>query len=220
MDKESDQEAASLTAILAYAIIASTILSTWEYDRIIRNFDQSLRSGTITSDLMRPIYHPLYLFLLSAGQHFGKTAVLSVPVCACALLLSGALPEVGISIVVFLILYLVSICIAFLLNIIFAFLTTVGFSALSCEWVLRGLLQLLSGSLVPLWFFPQTVQNFAAYLPFAWVTYYPASIYAGTMSASKGVGFFAGGVFWILALGAIAAVWWNAILRRTVAGGG
>lgn len=93
-------------------------------------------------------------------------------------------------------------------------------TALSLEWLLQGLLALLSGSFMPLWFFPDALLPLLRYLPFAWVGFYPVAVYLGKLAPAQVCSHLALGSGWAVILTLLVlAVWRQATRRINVQGG-
>jgi ABC-2 type transport system permease protein len=93
-------------------------------------------------------------------------------------------------------------------------------TAQSLDWFFNSIMTLLSGGLLPLWFFPQWLAAIAGHLPFAWVSYYPAAVYLGKLDVAQTLIYFAIGAAWLAALlGALTWLWSAARHRLVVQGG-
>ncbi|MEZ0067095.1 ABC-2 type transport system permease protein [Streptacidiphilus sp. MAP12-20] len=79
---------------------------------------------------------------------------------------------------------------------------------------------LLSGALIPLWFFPGWLGGVAAGLPFAAGVSTPISLYAGRIRLADAVPALAGQAGWCLALAMVTALGWRRAGRRLVVLGG
>jgi ABC-2 type transport system permease protein len=75
-------------------------------------------------------------------------------------------------------------------------------------------LRIMSGSTVPLEFFPPTLETAARLLPFAYMQYFSMQIYLeriSTFEAVKGIGI---QLFWIAVLAFLAKIFWQKALKR------
>lgn len=100
------------------------------------------------------------------------------------------------------------------------FLTSIAAFWLEETWFLRVimifLVRLLSGSLIPLDLFPSGIVAVLRYTPFPYLTYYPVQIFQGTVGALDAIlNLFA----WIIILGVLNKIVWNAGVRRYSAAG-
>jgi ABC-2 type transport system permease protein len=211
----------SLPQMITYAVLAGTVLSAWEWARLIQAIDLAITTGDVSVALLKPVHYPLYLLATECGNLCFRLAAVVLPIVLAIALLYGLLPPAswlhGVAFVGF---WALSFGIQFLLSMLFGLLAFWLMTAFSLEWLLQGLLVLLSGSFVPLWFFPESLTGLVRHLPFAWVGFYPVAVYLGTLSPSQVLAYFALGVGWaaILATG-VLVLWRRATLRITVQGG-
>jgi ABC-2 type transport system permease protein len=107
-----------------------------------------------------------------------------------------------------------------LISALFGLLAFWLLTSFSLEWLMQAILNLLSGSLIPFWFFPQPFGVIAEHLPFAWIVYYPAAVWLGRLDPGQSLLYFGIGLLWagLLALG-VAALWRLASTRVVVQGG-
>jgi ABC-2 type transport system permease protein len=79
---------------------------------------------------------------------------------------------------------------------------------------------LLSGALIPLWFFPSWARTVSMHLPFAAGINTPVSFYAGRLTAADAGFALTEQAAWFLALSAISRTLWNRAARRLLVLGG
>jgi ABC-2 type transport system permease protein len=82
------------------------------------------------------------------------------------------------------------------------------------------LIELLSGLLVPLAYFPKTIQIVSAWLPFQHIAYTPLQIYLGKLSGAQAAKALALQWLWIAILLWAGSVWWNRATRKITIHGG
>lgn len=81
-------------------------------------------------------------------------------------------------------------------------------------------INVLSGSMIPLWFMPETVRRIIAFTPFEGIYFTPVQIYLGTISGGEIVAGFIKQLVWIACLMAAGFVLWNKGKRKLVVQGG
>jgi ABC-2 type transport system permease protein len=82
------------------------------------------------------------------------------------------------------------------------------------------LIELLSGLLIPMAFFPEKIQKILAWLPFEHIAYTPLQIYLGKLDHSHALRALATEWFWVVVLLVLAHLWWNRSLRDITIHGG
>jgi ABC-2 type transport system permease protein len=211
----------SLPQMITYSVLAGTVLSAWEWARLIQNMDVAITRGDISIFLLKPLKYPLYLLASECGNLCFRLLAVVLPIVVGIALTYGLVPPAslwhGAAFVAF---WVLSFLIQFLLALLFGLLAFWLMTAFSLEWLLQGLLTLLSGSFVPLWFFPEASLPLVRHLPFAWIGFYPVTVYLGTLEPAQVLWTFALGLGWAGILGwGVAGLWRRASLRITVQGG-
>lgn len=122
------------------------------------------------------------------------------------------------------VLYLISCFFSILLQLLFdfcfgmvAFVTTYMFGMMMAKEALLGF---LSGQLIPISFFPETVQRIFDFLPFSSMIYAPVMVYLGKVSGTELAMVFARQLIWIVFLYALGSLLWRKITKRLVVLGG
>jgi ABC-2 type transport system permease protein len=82
------------------------------------------------------------------------------------------------------------------------------------------LIELLSGLLVPMTFFPAPAQRVLAWLPFQYIAYAPLQIYLGKLNGADALRAVAAQWAWVLILLCAAHLWWNRCAKKITIHGG
>jgi ABC-2 type transport system permease protein len=82
------------------------------------------------------------------------------------------------------------------------------------------LIELLSGLLIPMSFFPATAQRILARLPFEHIAYTPLQIYLGKFDRAQALTALATQWIWVVVLMILAHLWWNHSARKITIHGG
>jgi len=207
-----------LHAIITYSTVALLMSLILEVDgkRIIL---ESIREGTIATDLMKPIVLPLYFFSDGIGQKVFH-ALMIVPTLLRALLIvhtdvpgPAALAMFALS---FALAYVVNFLLNFLMNAV-AFWTLETFAL---QMMVRWVSDLLSGQIVQLIFLPGRLQRIVLGLPFAAIYSTPLLVYVGTIKPAQYMQALLTQLLWLVIFSVLATVVWHAAQRRVVIQGG
>lgn len=214
-------EGVTLPDMVTYAVIGGGVLTAWEWRSLLSAVANSVSSGDVAVYLLKPLRYPLYLFAAECGNLVFKLAVAVAPVVIIAALTYGMLPPASLFHgLMFAAFWALSFGILFLLSALCGLLAFWLLTGFSLEWILQGILTLLSGTAIPLWFFPEPVAAVVRFLPFAWVGYHPIAVYLGKTSVPETWLLLGIGLSWAALLaGAVAVLWRQAALRITVQGG-
>jgi ABC-2 type transport system permease protein len=82
------------------------------------------------------------------------------------------------------------------------------------------LIEMLSGLLIPMTFFPQSIRAVLAWLPFEHIAFTPLQIYLGKLSPREAVVALAIQWAWVAVLLWLAHLWWERSTRKITIHGG
>ncbi|SIQ67731.1 ABC-2 type transport system permease protein [Rhizobium sp. RU35A] len=211
----------TLSQMITYSLIGGTILSSWDATMIVRDVGATIRTGAIGSSLLRPVGYPLMLLADQLGVRLFDWLLVSLPVIVIMGLIYGIEPPASLGHAMFFLGHVVvSLAILMLTGILIGLFSFWVFDAHSLEWFMRGLLAVLSGGLVPIWFFPKGLAEVAHALPFSWITYQPMAVYLGERDLAASALSLAAGCGWTVALGACVAFVWSRACGQVVVQGG
>ena len=214
------REGISLSAMITYATLALLLDLIYGVNGayVIR---EKIREGSIAIDLMRPISVPLYVLADTVGQT-SFAALQIVPALLLSLLIvhvdaPDSLPA-GLA-------FIASIGLGFLVNffldLMMATITFWTMEIFGVQLMMQFISSLLSGSLVPLYFFPPGIEQQLAFAsPFAAIYNAPLSIYIGKVAGMQIWAMLGFQVFWAIVFGAAALALWRVGERRVVIQGG
>lgn len=211
----------TLIQMVTYALLGGVITGAIRYEAIISQIGHALKTGDVAIWLLKPVSFPLYVIASELGRAAYRLIVLVVPTVIVVALVYGMLPPAslfdGVMFVAFLLLGYAIVC---LLSALFGLISFWLLTSFSLEWLMQAFLNLLSGSLIPFWFFPEPFATIGAHLPFAWIVYYPAAIWLGRLPPMECLLYFGIGLGWAALLAmAVAWLWGHASTRVTVQGG-
>jgi ABC-type uncharacterized transport system permease subunit len=203
---------------ITYSALASLLVSGRAYP--VDTFSDRIREGTIVYVFMRPVPPLLYFWGVHLGGMGYRAALLAIGGVVGLAAGVVALPTSPAVLAAF----VVSVVLAELIyGCFFLFLELVAFWTTNI-WGVRALyffaLQLLSGALVPIWFFPDWAITLLAWSPFAAATSTPVSLYIGRIPADSIAGALALQAAWLLALIGLAGLLWRRARDRVVVQGG
>jgi len=175
----------SVDTMLTYTVVSSmvsVILTTNVEWRIT----ESVQKGTIAIDMMRPVN----VFKVFFAENLGNVT---------ALVFQNLLPIFIIGSIIIKppvpnslhdgVLFLISLILAFFINwyvaVIFGMWAFKVIEMTALIQVKKHLLRLISGSMIPIWFFPEWLRNCLECLPFVYIYQMPISIYVGNYTEAS-----------------------------------
>lgn len=189
-----------LSALCSYVWIQQAFLAlfaTWVIDN---DLFQMVVSGNVAYELCRPIDLYAHWFVRSLSTRFSRAVLRCIPI----LVVAAFLPQpYGMSLpaspAAFL-LFLISVALACAVIVSFTmFLYGIAFytvNATGVRMILTSFSDFLSGSLIPLPFFPEPIRKIVELLPFASMQNAPLRIYSGDIAGMDAVGTVLLQLFW------------------------
>jgi len=213
-------EGFDFSQILTYIAVGWTIRSVY-FNNIDQDMAQAVLEGKLAMDLIKPVNVQSMYISQALGESVFRLALLTVPTIAVLFLVYPLRrPSGGWGFPAF----LASVVLSFFLvaGINFA-AGTLAIPLKSILGLLRAkffLLDLFSGLLIPISFFPSGVQKALALLPFQYISYIPVLLYIGKIRGEgilKALGL---QLFWTLALLGLGGLMWRWSSRKITIQGG
>lgn len=169
----------TVDTMLTYTVVSSMV-SVLLTTNVEWRITDSIRKGTIAIDMMRPVN----IFKVFFAENLGGVTALFfqnlLPIFIIgSLIIKLPVPNSTKDAMLF----LVSLILAFLINwflaVIFGMWAFKIIEMSALIQVKKHLIRLLSGSIIPLWFFPEGLRSVLECLPFPYIYQMPISIYVG-----------------------------------------
>ncbi len=206
--------------MVTYAVMA-VLMNAFFSVSINQTLFRKVREGEIALDLIRPVNLITYWLAEDAGRSAAAITKFALPVLLLSLLFVHApVPSSLTSLLLFLPSCILSYLILWEISVL------VGLSAF---WVIEFgnvsaikdmLVLVLSGRLIPLWLFPDVVQQVSRFLPFQYIFQAPLEIYIGRMPPLRALMTIMVQVFWVLLFGFLVHLGWGRAQRRIFVQGG
>jgi ABC-2 type transport system permease protein len=216
----SHVEGFDFSQILSY-IAVGWIIRSFYYNNIDQDMAQQVMEGKLAMDLIKPVNIQLMYVSQALGESVFRLALLTVPTAFVLLLVYPLRRPASVG---HFAAFSVSVVLSFFLvaGINFA-VGTLAIRLKSILGLLRAkyfLLELFSGLLLPISFFPHFFQSILAVLPFQYISYIPVLLYLGKINGwgvLKALGVQVTWVFVLLAFG--DGMWRWSSRRITIQGG-
>lgn len=209
-------EAQMLTYTMMSMLLASFYSGTVEH-----TMQDRINQGDIAIDFFRPVNLLLSYLADDIGIAISSILVKLFPLLIVMIIFIGSpLPSSPKSFFLFLISAIFSFLILWLISALVAML---------CFWYLQlgnvgtikdGILLLLSGKIIPLWLFPQKIQNIIKFLPFQYIYQTPLSLYIGKIATHEAKAALSIQAIWVCFLGVILSFGWSRARKRVLIQGG
>jgi ABC-2 type transport system permease protein len=216
----SDIAGYDLSEIVTYAAVAWMIRSFY-FSSVDQEIAADVRQGDIVRHLLRPIDYQAAKMAESFGESAFRLVALTAPSAVLVYLVFPLAPPAGWTATLA---FAASLLLSFALFFELSYL--VGLSAAFTEnaaGILRAktaAVELFSGLVIPLAFFPEWATGVLAWLPFRAMADVPLNVYLGRYAGAEILSMLAFQAAWIVGLHLLGRWTWSAVVRRLTIQGG
>jgi ABC-2 type transport system permease protein len=197
------------------------ILRSFYWNTIDQEMAYEVIEGKIAMDLIKPVNVLWMWFSRAMGESAFRLLLLTVPTAVVvALIFPVRGPASHLDSALFCLAAVGSFSIMGALNFMIGTCAIPLKSILALIRAKYWLIELLSGLLIPITFFPKPVQKIMAWLPFEHIAYTPLQIYLGKLNAHDALVMIGREWLWVFALLWLAEAWWNRAVRKITIQGG
>ena len=210
----------NLPQMLTYVSVG-WIIRSFYWNTIDQEMAYEVIEGKIAMDLIKPVSMQWMWISRAMGESAFRLGLLTLPV---AIVVALVFPVQGPASRENFVLFLVSVLGSFFLMGAINFM--IGTCAIPLQSILAlirakfWLIELLSGLLIPMSFFPDRIQKILAWLPFEHIAYTPLQIYLGKFDRAAALRVLGIQWFWVVALLVLAHLWWDRASRKITIHGG
>lgn len=193
-------QGANVNDMLTYTVISS-VMSILFVTTVEFRLMESVEKGTVAMDMLKPV--PLFgiYFFEDIGNITSLAFINGLPILLIGSVLIGApLPADGVSAVLFFISLILSFFINWIFAALFSLLSFVTINMSPLIQVKKHILRLLSGSIIPIWFFPEWAENILELLPFVYIYQLPLDLYIGRYTVEAAIPKLAVQLVWLVVL--------------------
>ncbi len=202
-------------------VCAGWIIRSFYTNTIDQEMAYEVIEGRIAMDLIKPVSVPWMWISRAMGESAFRLGLLTLPT---AFVVAFVFPMQGPASREDLLLFLfATLGSFFLMGAIGVLIGTCAIPLKSILALVRAkqwVIELLSGLLLPMPFFPEKFRAVLAWLPFEHIAYTPLQIYLGKLGRTQALHALAAEWLWVIVLLALAHAWWNHSLRRITIQGG
>jgi len=197
------------------------IIRSFYFNNIDQDLAYQVIEGRLAMDLIKPVNIQMMYVARAVGESVFRLALLTVPSTVVLFLvyplrLPASVGHAGV--------FFASVCLSSL--IVAAINFAVGTFALRLQSILGllrakfFLLELFSGLLLPMTFFPHSIQKILDFLPFEYISYVPMLIYLGNLNGGGLARALGIQIFWVGVLLALGDALWRWSTRKLIIQGG
>ncbi|HYL09546.1 MAG TPA: ABC-2 family transporter protein [Candidatus Acidoferrales bacterium] len=209
-----------LAQMLTYVSVG-WIIRSFYWNTIDQEMAYEVIEGKIAMDMLKPVSVQWMWLTRAMGESAFRLILLTAPTAVIIALVFPVRPPASLS---HFLLFLLSAAGSFLL------MGAINFAIGTCAIPLKSILalirakfwliELLSGLLIPLTFFPASIQKISSWLPFEHIAYTPLQIYLGKLGGAACAWALAKQFAWVIALLWVGHQWWKQATRKITIQGG
>lgn len=209
----------TLSMVATNFVISLGLSNAFYFDEFF--LERRVNEGSITNEFLKPVNFVLRMLSENVGEGLFKLIFNFIPVVIFAKFYVSLCPPAGVLSVMSMVVsvvfgYLILWLISFIVQTwTFWFLSVWGIITIKNVFV-----NVLAGSMIPLWFMPSALRKIISFTPFESIYFTPVRIYLGEIGGVeilKGMGI---QVMWIIILTLIANVFWKKGVKKLVIQGG
>ncbi|MGC7871356.1 ABC transporter permease [Desulfosporosinus sp. SYSU MS00001] len=208
-------------SMLSYILISQALQGIHGAGTPLWEIQERVRTGDIAMEMLRPYDYPLRMLFTDLGSilFYFLTAILPI-YTIIFLVFKPIMPSTFSQGVLFIVSVILGYLIRYSIELTFGLFTFWLVETGGVEDVFYFSISLFSGSVVPLWFFPNWLEHVALYLPFQGIYFVPNSIFVGQLSGhALWAGLFTQVLWLVLCYALLRFVWVKASKRIVVQGG-
>ncbi|GAB7389040.1 ABC-2 family transporter protein [Bacillaceae bacterium] len=214
-------EGITFDVMLSYILISQMLQAVHSAGTPLWEIQERVRSGDIAMELMRPFDYPLRVLFSDLGSVAFHLLTAVLPLYLTLFwFFAPLLPQSPSQWLAFLVSALFGYLIRYSIELTFGLFTFWLIETGGVEDVFYFSISLLSGSVVPLWFFPDWLETVARYLPFQGIFFVPNAIFVGELRGEEMLAALATQFVWVLITYAILRLTWKRAARKVVVQGG
>ena len=206
--------------MITYSVL-SACLGVMYYCGIQNSMNRDVREGNIALLLMKPIHLLGAYFVEDIGTIVVQAVSVSLPVFLLGVLLLPVQPPVSFRVLpLILVSYFLGFLILWLLSALVGMFTFVTMELGNMGVVKNSIVAILSGSMIPLWFFPEKIEKVLMMTPFPYTYQLPLGLYIGKIEVQEGLRQICIQVLWMLLIGGCVALAWKKAKNKVLIQGG
>lgn len=210
---------------ISYRMVATNFVITlglsnaFGYDEMF--LEHKIHDGSITGEFLKPVSFLFRLLAENIGEGIFKILFHFMPALLFTMLYTKLCPPKS---ALSLILMLSSIVFGYLILWLISFIIQTWSFWLFSVWgiitIKNVFVNILAGTLLPLWFMPEVLRKIISFTPFESIYFTPVRIYLGELNGPEILSGIAVQIIWIVVLSIIANLFWKKGVKKLVVQGG
>lgn len=202
-------------------LVINVVLLSIARSGISNRLGAKIRDGSIATDFIKPINIKFSLVAEDLGDSFYRTIFGVIPVCVVSILFFNPTWSNNLqSTLLFIISAVMGIMLIYQINYLLGLLAFWLESTYYIDFLKLALLELLGGTFVPLWFYPEFLIQVCKLFPFYLITFEPIQIFLGKLSHEESLNVIIYQAVWLVALIILEKIIWKSAQKKVTIQGG
>ena len=205
---------------MIYLVFATALFNFMEI-WIVWGMGRDIQSGKIVVDLLKPMNYRTLMFFNGSGEMVSNFFTTFLPTAIiCFIVAKGEIP-VGINMLWFVISVIFSVLINYYINFCVGVICMHTESIWGINIMKEVIVGLLSGAVVPLAFFPETLRQISMFLPFQAIINSPMKMLLTRDASFETVAYTLGlQLMWVVILFVVSELFFRVSLKKITVNGG
>lgn len=209
----------TFSMVTTYFVIAQAMSAVFSMDEFY--LPNRINSGAIGNELLKPISFKGVMVAENIGNAAFQLVFHFIPALFVAVVTVGVIkPESMGAFMGFSLSIVLGGGVLWSISFIFQTLAFWLINVWSLVTIKNMFVNVLSGSMIPIWFLPDWMQNIIRFTPFSSIYFMPIQIYLGRMKGAEMMQCFVSQLIWIVLLYLIGEYFWRKGLKKLVVQGG
>ncbi len=218
--QNGNKNGVTMNDMVAYSLI-STVIRGITYVNVAEILEEQIRDGSITCNLLLPVSMKGAIVAKALGENVNSLVFVHLPIIVIfSAFYSIPIPENTVYTGLFLLSLLFGMIILTEIHYLAGLLAFVIQRTWYIGRYIEAGLELLGGTIVPLWFFPSVLYRLSIYFPFRYIVFEPINFYLGRTPTTEAAGILLCAAAWIVILLIIEKLLWRKISMRISINGG
>lgn len=202
-------------------ILVNSVLLTLTNANLAPIIEASVMDGSVSLYLLRPISYKGYLFASILGKNAYRVITDVLPLLVVSFFFEGLhLPTSPVYMFFFLLSTIIGMLIMFELHYVVGLLAFWIQRCWFLRWYLNAGTTFFGGTVVPLWFYPEVLNEVSRFLPFRYISFEPVNFFLERTPLNQAWIALLIGFLWLVLLIVLDKImWWLATQKITVNGG-
>lgn len=200
-------------------VITLGLSNAFDHDEMF--LEHKIRDGSITGEFLKPVSFLFRLLAENIGEGLFKIIFHFIPALLFTMLYTKlCAPKSVLSLAVMFCSVVLGYLILWLIGFIIQTWSFWLFSVWGILTIKNVFVNILAGTLLPLWFMPEVLRKIISFTPFESIYFTPVRIYLGELNGEEILSGIVVQIIWIAVLGVAANLFWKKGVKKLVVQGG